>query len=361
MKERLLALRPYILRFVGYPLFFMFWFVTFVYVTFPYDRLKEAIVAAIEAPRRTPGGSSQPSNMQVSIGSVRPTFFPGISARDVALTFLPTKTGERSVTMRMQRVAAHVGLFALAGGNVSADIDIDGMGGRIEAHVDSAMRGARPGLRDLRVSLEHVRVGEIAPLVSMVGLPLSGSLDGTVELHVPDGQVEQSTGATHVTIDDLRIGDGHAQYQIPRFGGITIEQIRAGRLDGAITIREGRATIDRFTARSPEFTFQMDGRVDLQPVFGESVMNMGVRFQLTDAYRHKSEQAGRIMSVMDIVPDLQAARRPDGTLSFRCRGNFARGLTCPPERATGGAVAPTNRLATPPRVRRGFERNSDEE
>ncbi len=128
MKERLLALRPYILRFVGYPLFFMFWFVTFVYVTFPYDRLKEAIVAAIEAPRRTPGGSSQPSNMQVSIGSVRPTFFPGISARDVALTFLPTKTGERSVTMRMQRVAAHVGLFALAGGNVSADIAVIGHG-----------------------------------------------------------------------------------------------------------------------------------------------------------------------------------------------------------------------------------------
>ncbi|MEI8257600.1 MAG: hypothetical protein WCJ30_18145, partial [Deltaproteobacteria bacterium] len=110
-----------------------------------------------------------------------------------------------------------------------------------------------------------------------------------------------------------------------------------------------------------EFTFQMDGRVDLNPVFAESVMNMGVRFQLTDAYRHKSELAGRIMTVMDVVPELQAARRPDGTLSFRCRGNFARGLACPPERATGGGVAPTNRLATPPRVRRGFERSSDEE
>ncbi|MEI8256911.1 MAG: type II secretion system protein GspN, partial [Deltaproteobacteria bacterium] len=256
MKDKLLALRPYVLRFVGYPLFFMFWFVTFVYVTFPYDRLKEAIVSAVEAPRRAPGGAAQPSNIQMTIGDLGPTFFPGISARNVSVTFLPTKTGERALTMRMDRVAAHVGLFALAGGNVSADIDIDGMGGRVEAHVDSAMRGTRPGLRDLRLSLDHVRIGEIAPLVAIVGLPLSGAMDGTVELHIPDGQIEQATGATHVTVDDLRIGDGHAQYQIPRFGGITIEQIRAGRLDGAITIREGRATIDRLTARSPEFTFQ---------------------------------------------------------------------------------------------------------
>jgi type II secretion system protein N len=186
-----------------------------------------------------------------------------------------------------------------------------------------------------------VRVGELAPLVQLVGLPMNGTMDANIELHVPDGRFDQSSGSMRMTIDGLTIGDGHAQYQIPRFGGVTIEQIRAGRLDGAITIRDGVATIDRFTSRSNEFNFAMDGRVQLQPILGESTMNASVRFQLTDAYRHKSETAGRIMSVMDIVPDLQQARRPDGMLGFRCRGNFTRGLTCPPDRggAAGGATA----------------------
>lgn len=349
MKDRLIALQPYLIRFVGYPLFFMFWFVTFIYVTFPYERLKETIVSAVEGPRRTPSGTMAPSNMQMSIGELGPTILPGVRARNVTVTFLPTKTGERPVTMRMNQVVAHVGLFSLIGGHLNSDIDVDGMGGTVQAHIDSAMRGARPGLRDAKITLNTVRVGELAPVVALVGLPMSGALNGTFELHVPDGHFEQSSGSSHLTIDDLRIGDGHAQYQIPRFGGITIEQIRAGRLDGAITIRDGVATIDRLAARSSEFNFQMDGRVDLQPILGDSSMNAGVRFQLTDAYRHKSEQAGRIMSVMDIVPDLQSARRPDGLLAFRCRGTFSRGLTCPPDRG-GGANRPT----VPSSVRRGL-------
>ena len=35
MKERLLALRPILLRVIGYPLFFLFFFVVFLYATFP--------------------------------------------------------------------------------------------------------------------------------------------------------------------------------------------------------------------------------------------------------------------------------------------------------------------------------------
>jgi type II secretion system protein N len=338
MKERLLALRPYLLRFVGYPAFFLFWFVTFVYFTFPYERLKETIISSVEAPRRVAGGLMQPSNMQMSIGELGPTILPGVRARNVSVTFLPTKTGERPVTMRMNAVTAHVGLFSLLAGHLNTDIDVDGMGGTVEAHVDQTFRGTRPGLRDLKVTLDNVRVGELAPVVQLVGLPLSGSMDGNIELHVPEGRFDQASGSMRVSIDDLRIGDGHAQYQIPRFGGVTIEQIRAGRLDGAITIRDGVATIDRLTSRSNEFNFAMDGRVQLQPVLGDSTMNASVRFQLTDAYRHKSEAAGRIMSVMDIVPDLQQARRPDGMLAFRCRGNFSRGLTCPPDRGGPGGA-----------------------
>jgi type II secretion system protein N len=160
-----------------------------------------------------------------------------------------------------------------------------------------------------------------------------------VDLRVPDGHTEQAAGNVTFNIDDLRVGDGHAQYQIPHFGGITVEQIRAGRLEGAIAIRDGVATIERLASRSNEFQLAGDGRVELRPELNDSVVNLGLRFQLTDAYRHKSEQAGRIMLVMDTVPDLRQARRPDGMLAFRCRGTFSRGLQCPPDTRGGGGGA----------------------
>ena len=357
MKERLLALRPWIIRFVGYPMFFMFWFLLFVYVTFPYDRLKEAIISQVENPRTPSGAAAPPSNMQLSIGELGPTFLPGVRAKNVVLTLLPTKAGDHPTVMRMERVTAHVGLFSLLANTLNAEIGIQGMGGTIDTHIESALSGTRPGMRELRLRFDHVRVGELAPVASMVGLPMAGQLDGTVELHVPEGRVERSSGTAHITIDDLRIGDGHSQYQIPRFGGVTVEQIRAGNLEGQVTIRDGVATIDRLASRSTEFNFAMDGRVELATVLGQSSMNAGVRFQLTDAYRRKSEQAGRIMLVMDTVPDLQSARRPDGMLAFRCRGTFERGLTCPPDTRGGGGrpAGAAGGGAFPAPARRGFE------
>lgn len=360
LRERLIARAPLLARVVGYPLFFMFWFVLFVYVTFPYDRVKELIIAQVEAPRQTPSGSLQPSNMQVSIDELGPTILPGVRARGVALTLLPTKAGERPSTVRMSEVTAHVGILSLLASNLNADVDIDGMGGTTRAHIESAMSGRRAGLREFRMKMDNVRLAELPPIAAMVGLPVTGSLDADVTFHVPDGRLEQSSGSVQLSVEDLRVGDGHAQYQIPPMGGVTIEQIRAGNLAGQIAIRDGVATIERMSTRSNEFSFAMDGRVELRPNLGDSAFNAGVRFQLTDAYRRKSEQAGRIMMVMDMVPDLQSARRADGMIGFRCNGTFDRGLRCLPDsrggagRGAGGAFGGFGGAGGAP-ARRGFE------
>lgn len=75
-------------------------------------------------------------------------------------------------------------------------------------------------------------------------------------------------------------------------------------------------------------------------------MNLGIHFKLTDAYRAKSEQAGRILTVMEMVPDLQRARRADGMYGFRCTGVFARPPTSSPTRAAPRAL-PQARWAPP--------------
>lgn len=339
MKERLLALRPVLLRVVGYPLFFLFFFTVFLYATFPYDRLKEMIIAQAEAPRVSPTtGRTVPSGMELSIGRLGPTFLPGLKAKDVTVTWLPTAQGGRPTFMHIDEAVVHVSLLALLAQRASVSFDIEGMGGEVEGDVSysyAASPTSPPGLRSLNVRIENVNTGEVGPIVQAVGLPLGGTLNGQVELTVPDGQVNQAEGRVALTASRLTVGDGRTQYQIPHFGGVTIEQIRAGDLAFNVNVRRGVATLERVGSQSNEFALQMDGRVDLRPNLADSAMNLGVRFRLTDAYRNKSEQAGRILTVMDMVPDLQRARRPDGMIGFRCTGTFARPPVCLPDQRGG--------------------------
>lgn len=344
MKERLLALRPILLRVIGYPAFFTFFFVLFLYLTFPWDRLRESLVAAAEAPRVTTSGRATPSNMELSIGSLSPTFLPGVEARDVRVTLLPTRSTERPVVMNLDKLRLRLSIFALLAQRASLSFSVVGMGGTIDGSASIALgKPATPRISPLRafeVTLADVRAGEVAPLVSMVGLPLGGSLSGNITVDIPEGDVSQTTGSVRLTADRLTVGNGQAQFQIPHFGGVTIEQIRAGRLTANADIRRGVVQFTNVSAHSEEFDLQMDGRIDLRPNFADSALNLGMRFRLTDVYRAKSEQAGRIMSVMDMAPDLRRARRPDGLYAFRCSGTFDRSINCPPDSRASSAPAP---------------------
>lgn len=346
MNERLRAMLPWLLRLVGFPLLFGFFFVIFAYYTFPYDRLRDAIVAAAEAPRPGPRGGSTPSGIELSIGNLEPTWLPGLHAQNVEVTFLPQLPGQTARSMRMRDVYVRVGLLALLRQRLNLDLLLDGIGGAagsIETHLEANLAAPRAGVRVLHMQFTDVRVGELPPLVNMVGLPLAGTLAGNVDFTVPDGYLERSTGNTRLTVRGLAVGDGRAQFPVPRMGGITIERINAGDLEVAVTIREGVATIDRLAARSREFELQGDGRVALRPDPSASDLNFGIRFRLTEAYRDKSEIAGRIFTVLSMVPDLQAARRPDGMMAFRCRGTPERGVNCPPDPRGGSAPPPTRR------------------
>jgi type II secretion system protein N len=349
MSERAREIALKALRYLGYPAFFTVFFLLFVYWTFPYDRLKEFIVHQAEAPRATSAGTVVSSGMTLEIDELSPTFFPGLTARGVRVTWLPQAQGQRPVTARMDRVTAHVSLLSLLFGKVNADLDIDGMGGTVEAHVEAALSGTRPGLRELKLSARGVRAGEIGPLVQGIGLPVQGQMDARVELSIPDGLINRGTGTANLSIAGLRVGDNVAQFQIPGFGGVTIAQIDAGTLAGTVSIRDGNATIERITARSREVNLALSGRVELRANPAETTINLLTRFQLTDAFRNKNEQSSRIMMVLDMVPDLRAARGPDGMIGLRCRGTAGRGVRCVPDGGSAGGGAGGSPFGAPAR------------
>jgi type II secretion system protein N len=285
----------------------------------------------------------------------------------VTVTYLPTTAGGRPTFMHIDEAVVHVSLFGLLLRRANVSFDIEGMGGEIEGSVSVALApetaepaGATPAprapraeaaaspLRSFELKIKDVNAAEVGPLAQAVGLPVGGTLNGTIELTVPDGQIAQAEGAVALTAARFTVGDGHAQYQIPHFGGVTIDQIHAGDFAFNVNIRRGVATLERVGSVSSEFALQMDGRIDLRPDLANSALNLGVRFRLTDVYRARSAQAGRILTVMEMVPDLQRALRADHLYGFRCTGTFARPPVCLPDQR-GGAAAPGVGGMVPPR------------
>ncbi len=340
MKERLRELAPKLLRYIGYPLFFITCFVLFVYLTFPYDRLKEFIIHQVEAPRPTAAGTVASSNIALEIDSLGPTFIPGLRARGVRLTWLPTRTGERAITARLESVTVHASLFSLIFGRLNADLEIEGIGGTITTHIEAVISGSKAGLRELTVKTQGIRAGDIGPLVAAVGLPIQGRMDTDISVSSPDGQLTRATGRIQLSIQGLKIGDSVAQFQIPGFGGVTIAQIDAGTLAGTVNIRDGVIQVDRLNTRSRELTLALSGRVELANNPAETGINLLTRFELTDLYRNKNEQAGRIMMVLDMAPDLRSAKQADGSYALRCRGTTGRGIRCIPDGPAAGSASP---------------------
>lgn len=346
MKERLREIAPKLLKYFGYPVFFFTFFLFFVYWTFPYDRLKEFIIHQVEAPRPTAAGTVASPNIALEIDSLGPTFFPGLRARGVRVTWLPARSGERAITARMETVTVHVSLFSLIFGKLNTDVAIEGMGGTVDTHLEAVLSGSKAGLRELTVKMKGVRAGDIGPLVQAVGLPLQGRMDSDLSLSSADGQLTRATGRLQLSIDGLKLGDNVAQFQIPGFGGVTIAQINAGNLAGTVNIRDGVIVVDRLNTRSPELTLALSGRVELANNPAETGINLLTRFQLTDAYRTKNEQAGRIMMVLDVAPDLRAAKQADGSYSLRCRGTTGRGIRCAADSGAAGGVGGAGGTAT---------------
>jgi hypothetical protein len=71
-----------ILRWVGYPLFYIFALLLFTYLTFPYYRLKDRLVGELNAKPISPG-------MQVKIDSVDSYWLSGVEAEGVQLISTP--------------------------------------------------------------------------------------------------------------------------------------------------------------------------------------------------------------------------------------------------------------------------------
>jgi len=316
--------RQKILLYASYAAFFSVCFVLFAYWTFPYDRLRDYIIQEAERPQG-PDGTRRPSGLQLEIEELSPSWITGVDLTGVRLVKAPDTPGGTPLELAVDEASARISLLSLLAGDTAVSFEATVGGGTIEGEYEQSDEQTV-----IQAGMRAVDLGRLGVVRSLIDLPVTGAATGEVDLTIAD-DVRKTKGSIALTIAELRIGDGRAKLPIQGMSdGLSVERIGAGSLSVEIKVDNGVARFERFETDGPDLELRASGTVRLLRPLEMSRLDLLVRIKFTDDYRDRSDITRRLFSAMDFLPQLRAARAPDGALQYRISGSFGSRITPEP-------------------------------
>ncbi len=337
MKQKLLTA----LKWAAYPAFYFFCLVLFGYLTFPFDRLKDRILAEISKQSK---GKDPP---QVTIEKLDSYWFSGVSLAGVKVKIpaddSPNKVSgfgsfggagfgssggkeepEKDTVIEVPEAHARARLLPLLIGRVQLDFWASVFGGEVSG---SAPAGSSKGDVDLEIS--DVKLLDIAPLQTLLDVPIDGKVNGELSLSPLDGKFSKASGKLALSIKNLAVGDGKAKL----LGILAIPTAKVDEIVITGEAEKGVLKISKLGAAGPDIELEGDGKINVREPWAESSLDIYVKFKFTDAYRGKDTTTKSILgepgSTSTPLIEMQAAKlkkakRSDGFYGFHVHGKLKK-------------------------------------
>jgi type II secretion system protein N len=337
MKARLKALLPLL----GYGAFYLVVFFFACYLTFPYSKLRDRIVAEFVAEQQAKGGGQH-----LEIEELEPYWFTGVKARGVKLTMgaaaKPGTTAEPPSTLEIEELRAKLSILARVFGKTKVSFFARVFGGEIEGTFSDSSTE-----RHVDFELHDLLVGRVEPLQGLVGLPVRGAMTGKVDLTFDDKRASKAVGSINITIAELSVGDGVTKIK----GSLALPKIDVGELTLDAEAKDGLLKLNKLAGKGKDLELAADGTVKLRDVPTESSADVYLRFKFTDAYRSRNEVTKTLLgapgstapALFELAdPKIKQAKRTDGFYGWHMMGLLSN-LKFEPYSGT----PPANRM-TPP-------------
>ncbi len=332
MKERYLKyLGP-----VGYPLFYVIALLVFASLTFPYRRLKEHIVGDFNATQRATNGTQE-----LQIDDMSGYWLSGVKMTGVALLSAAAEPGKPPSRIDVDDATARYQLLPMLIGDDDVHFDAHALGGEASGAYDVSGKD-----RSIDLTLDALDVGKLQPLADLLGVPLGGTLSGTIRLTMPDGKASKASGAVALDFKDVWVGDGKAKIK----GALALPRIDVGALTIAGEAKDGVLKISKFVAGGKDLEVQGDGRVTMRELATDSLVDLNLKFKVNDAYRTKNDvtqslfgapgsNAPALFELAD--PKIKQSKRPDGFYAWFLRGALGRLDFVPATMSVAAPVPPS--------------------
>jgi type II secretion system protein N len=175
------------------------------------------------------------------------------------------------------------------------------------------------------VNLDSLDVGQLQPLVDLLGVPLGGKLGGTVHLTMPEGKASKGNGSVSLEIQDTSVGDGKAKFK----GAVALPKLDVGTLTFSGDAKDGILKITKLVAGGKDIEVQGEGRITMRELATDSLLDMQIRFRINDAYRGKSDITKTLFGapgstapgLFDLADaKIKQSKRADGFYAWAVRG-----------------------------------------
>lgn len=359
IREKVKIYGPY----VGYSTFFFVALLLFIYWSFPYDRVRDKIIAEFEKSQRTPPGAPKQT---LSIGKLEPSWFTGVVLKDVALTTTPADPNKAASVLRADEIRARVAFGSLFSSAKDLSFSAKALGGTIEGSIThkasaapttptaTSKKDAGPKFdRTIKMDLDSVSLAELGPLRDAVGTAVGGTLKGTIDVTYGETRIDKANGTVALEVENFWVSDGKTPFKIPAlkavFGSedITLPQIVIGNVPVQISVKNGVATVEKFEGKGKDLELGIDGRVTLRESVPESDLMLNLRFKFNDTYKKKGESTAGLLLLLDSEPKLRASKRPDGFYALRVMGPMGNPIIAPAGGGAAGGFPPMGSMKMP--------------
>lgn len=322
-----------------YAILYLFSLVVFAYFTFPFDSLRDRVILAFAEDQRKSG-----EDKTLEIDDLSSYWFSGVDARGVRLitpaSVDPTGKSVPGSELSIERLTARVSILPLLLGRVTVSFTAQAFGGEIQGKTANSSKG-----RDVELELDDVALGDFAPLVEMVGLPLAGKASGTVNITLPEGKLSKATGNINLKVTDLAVGDGKAKIK----DMIALPRLTVGEFEMQAEITEGVVKVTKFGASGHDLDLAAEGTIRLKDVMAQSQADLYLKFKFSDKYKGKDDKTKALFGapgattsgLFELDPKVKKSKRTDGFYGWRLWGMFKSPRFDP---APTGAVGPKSPL-----------------
>ncbi|EYF02914.1 type II secretion system protein GspN [Chondromyces apiculatus] len=340
MKERFFR----VAKWLAYPAFYLLCLFMFGYLTFPYDRLKDRLIAEFDRTQSKRGGAAA---QKLEIDELDSYWFTGVEVKGARLIMPPADgatgrstttasagagsadakaTGPKPTVIEIDEAHARVRLLPLLLGRVRVDFWASVFGGEVQG---VAPVGKTDGA--IEVEMENLDLSKIEPLGEAIGgIPLRGTVSGKLELEAPEGKFNKADGLLELTGSEVMAGDGKTKIK----GLIELPTARLGDLTISAEAKEGVLKITKLSAGGPDIELEGDGKVNVREPWNNSSMDLYVRFKFSDAYRGKNDTTKSVLGdpsgsgppplIETLEPRMKRAKRSDGFYGWHAHGALKR-------------------------------------